>query len=205
MATPQTLSGLASILSSEPLPQTPMFETLDPRRIANEMEKYVRDLHIYLHRLFGRFTATNIITTINQGGTLPRQIAVIYHYVGDDTGLTVTVDSNFDWREVARLIHVRIADTLENLQHFVDDPDAVTLYDSGSNRSGDYGFFGPPAGDTQFSTDLSVIVGETIAGVLQLQVNNSSGLHREGYIFIGVMAVSRVSSSIVPTSIGNGA
>jgi hypothetical protein len=61
MAVPAT--GLSRILSGEPLPLPP--EIKDPV-LKPAMEKYVRDLHDYLRRLFGKFTGVNIWQTIVQ-------------------------------------------------------------------------------------------------------------------------------------------
>lgn len=100
-AVPQALSGLASILSSEPMPQMPMLRTTDSVRIAAEMELYVRNLHLFLKRLFGRFTATNVLNTINQGTGFgfDKVIHKSFHYSGTN-GPTIILDSSYDWRRV---------------------------------------------------------------------------------------------------------
>lgn len=109
--TPQSLSGLASILSSEPLPTVPMFRTMDATRIAAEVEQYVRNLHIYLRRLFGRFTATNIITTINKGGGttgFDKIINLDYHYVGTNNLTGILIDDSKNWNDYAWYVIARL-------------------------------------------------------------------------------------------------
>jgi len=51
--------GLVRLLSSEPLP-------LPPTGQGPAIDKYVRDLHNYLQRLGTRFTAENILRTLNE-------------------------------------------------------------------------------------------------------------------------------------------
>lgn len=58
--------SLARILSSEPLPLHPT-ELRDGVYSKAAIDKYIRDLHNYLRRLFGFFTAGNLVTEINNG------------------------------------------------------------------------------------------------------------------------------------------
>lgn len=100
--TSPTLSGLSRILSNEPLPELPVFRKVSTERVANEMEQYVRNLHSFLKRLFGKFTATNIITTINEGGGgigYDKVVNLGFKFKGTNASTTVIADSTFDWRE----------------------------------------------------------------------------------------------------------
>lgn len=58
--------SLSRILSSEPLPLHPT-ELRDGVYSKAAIDKYIRDLHNYLRRLTGFFTADNITTTIDEG------------------------------------------------------------------------------------------------------------------------------------------
>ncbi len=199
-----TLSGLARILSTEPLPLCPMFRTMDAPRLPAEMEKWVGDLYNWLKKLFGKFTAENIITTINQGGGsgVLKTVTKVYHFDGDNGSVTATIDDLVDWREFGILVHMRIADTLDNLQHFVDDPDTTAVFVGGSNSA--YLYTAASVADGAFSTNLTANLNVLSDGSLQLEIINTSGggTHNEGYIAVSVAAVCQIGSSV--TSIGNG-
>ncbi len=199
-AVPQSLSGLASILSSEPMPQVPMFRTNDPVRIAAEMELYVRNLHQFLRRLFGRFTATNLITTINQGTGIGFRRVIekrIRYIASSNEHVYVTVDDQFDWRTTTIIYCVRTdSDLYASDLINVPNPDGqtnATLY----------------AGDLQINYPKDLQVGPnqtflrvTASGALQVGYDNLTGvLDVEFYIFVA--ALGSVTNQMSTIRFGN--
>lgn len=76
MAKTGSLSGLANILSAEKMPRRP--EVRGPEPIV-EIENWVVRLENYLRRLFGKFTAENIISTIiNEGDIIFGDFDLVY-------------------------------------------------------------------------------------------------------------------------------
>ncbi len=203
-AVPQSLSGLASILSSEPMPQMPMFRTLDPSRIANEIEQYVRNLHIYLTRLFGRFTATNIITTINQGNGgmglgFDKIIHKSFHYIGTNSP-TIVLDTSYDWRRGLGFMY-RVQASTVSAAAVISNPDLV--FCGFHTLSG--AFTGYPLVTFTYSdTSATQSVDIQTDGSIQTQFNGTS-IHQEFWIDIvlaAIVGVEKVSASFAAS--GNG-
>jgi hypothetical protein len=199
----ERISGLARILSSQPLPLTPMFRTNDPVRIASELEQYVRNLHIYLADLFGQLTAENLITTINQGGGLgfDKIVKKQYLYSGTDTNLTVTLDNSIDWREGVVIGYARTADTLEDLYTeanafgpaFYELGGIGTVYPFAVFQAGNGS---DPTGGVYVDTD----------GSLKMTILNSNAPgHDEGYIHVFVAMIARTGNVSTVVDVGNGA
>lgn len=197
----ERLSGLARILSSQPLPLTPMFRTDDPTRIAAEMEMYARNLQIYLQDLFGQLTAENLITTINNGGGIgfDKVIKKLYLYEGTDgSAVHVTLDSTIDWRECAVLWTGRANADLDDLKNNMTtvDPELIQA----CNTSYDYDLF--QIGDG--SSEPTGVVYVNTDGNLKMRISNpSSPSSVSGYIFVFAAAFGRIGS-ITATSVGNG-
>jgi hypothetical protein len=192
-----SISGLARILSSEPLPQMPMFRTDDPQRIAAEMEQYARNVHNYLIRLFGNFTATNIIQTIiNENGGAYARIITKYLHVKTTSPDLIVLDDQYDWRGtfvgVSYLMHTTNGTLL------VTEPEEVFAeflsYNVSTVPGSEYPFtlktispnFG---GDIQIEED----------GRLVLNINGTG----ESFIGISIIAFARIAQPNVYVQVGN--
>lgn len=197
-STSETLSGLARILSNEPLPQLPNFRSGDDaHKYAKEIESYTRNLHVYLKRLFGHFTATNIITTINNNGGVggfTKTFNVNYHYEGTND-ISIVIDSTTDWRNYAFFNYGRMASSYAGLTtggaSSTDDDNAEFPCDSSDMMVMSAG-----------GVDARVHV-DTGTGVLTLDIQ-VSGVHAEAFITLSLFAFNKVPAEASFTSKGNG-
>lgn len=190
--TSPTLSGLARILSSEPLPQIPFFRGMDPQRVPPEIEGYARNLHIFLKNIFGKFTATNIITTINNGGD-SGLVVLQYpiHYTGTDT-ITVTLNSTRDWRDYAFLNLSKMSSTRDGLR-------------SSTPLDKDVGEYSGETSDLIVLSDGSIDVRAHVdgtTGVLSVDISPSG--HQEYFILINLLAYGKIPTTGEFLSKGNG-
>lgn len=82
--------SLIKILNGEPLPRPPV-------DVGPEIDKYIRDLHNYLQRLWSAFTGTNIKITVDEegAGTSSDKYEDVWLEV---SGTGSVVVSNKDWR-----------------------------------------------------------------------------------------------------------
>lgn len=138
MAEIQKISGLASILSSEPFPPVPMFRTKDPTRIAAEIEQFTRNIHIFLQKLVGRFTAENLISTFNQGSGFgfSKIIQKKFHYIEFGAG-TIILDNSIDWRTCPS-VYFRISMSSTSVTDLISAPDFLFtgVYENSGSFSG---------------------------------------------------------------------
>lgn len=195
-----TLSGLARILSSEPLPLCPMFRTMSQPRLPAEMEKWVGDLYNWLKKLFGKFTATNLITTINEGGIafgFKKVVEMKIHYIasGTETAL-VTIDDTFDWRQGAILYHQRSDTSIVSDLINLDFTNSSIDLEIASTTGGSY-----PLTVKSGPNGIDLVVASN--GNLQIRYNNVTGaLDLQFYIFVA--AVGHVSDAQTKVTFGNG-
>jgi hypothetical protein len=197
----EQLSGLARILSNQPLPLTPMFRTDDPTRIAAEMEQFIRNLYAYLAELFGQLTAENLITTINQGGGFgfDKVVRGLYFFDGSDAGpFEYTLDSSIDWRECGILFFGRTAATLSDLKNNILTTDPELLQGSATSYSKTLLQVGDGASEP---TGLLEVASD---GKLKFTISNpQSPSSDSGYIYVWAAAFGRIGSTTV-TTLGNG-
>lgn len=204
MADPQMLSGLATILSSQPIPAVPMFRTMDPARVASEMELFSRNLFNYLKRLYGAFTATNIITTINQGSSglgFLKSWTNHWHYYGSNDNVQVTLDNTKDWLPYVMSTVMISATTKSDLINTAGAPTRNEKYTWGAqgrtaNRQIDVVTSPGNAYDVTLLTNSS--------GNLILNFGNISGAHFEYYTFTHIVALAKIDSVASYASVGNG-
>jgi hypothetical protein len=202
---PDTLSGLARILSSEPFPLKPMFRGMKPDRVPAEMEKWTQNLEIWLKKLVGKFTATNIITTIGQGGTgigFARVVSKSFHYKGTDDA-TLVIDNGYDWRKsYSFLAGIQASET--SAAAVISGPDVN--YTRVANNSGAIVFTTPFTTDASWNT-ISGIGSPAFViendGSLTIKAN-STGVHREYWVTFTLMAITGVPVGSSFVSAGNG-
>lgn len=202
MATPlkPNIEGLIRLLSSEAQPKYP-----DLRRVdwAVSLEKWIKELTLYLQKIFGKFTATNIIETIiENGGTglgFGKIVHKSYHYKGTNT-LTVVLDDTFDWRaSLGAFCRITASNT------GVIDNATNPTYISQGNSSIIAPFGGFPFTIFPFQ-DIGGVKNITIDATGKLLADlNGSGVHVEYWIDFVVAACLPVSNNAAEYSLqGNG-
>lgn len=185
-----SVEGLIKILSAEVLP---LYPKLREQRWQVELERYIQELHQYLRRQNGKFTAQNLINTIGGGNSPFFEIKVAYHYVGTNT-VTFSVDATRDWRDYAFLNFSKMSTTRNGLR-------GVTTLDK---DSGEY------SGET---SDLVVMDDGTLrvtvnvdgtTGEISCTITNGPTAHEDYYILITLEAYALIPNSGDFVSKGNG-
>ena len=191
-----SVEGLIKILSQEVLP---LYPKLREKNWYVELERYIQELHQYLRRQNGKFTAQNLINTI-QGGGLGFQRVVekrIRYIATSNETVFVTIDDQFDWRTTAIAYSVR-ADTsiYANDLINVDAPDGQMNFIYLGTLQINY--------PKDFQTGpRDVILRVTATGALQIGYMNLTGvLDLEFYVYIA--AFGSVTNQMSTIRFGNG-
>lgn len=205
-----THEGFGKLLQGE---QLPLYPKLSSEDMVVELDRWIRNLYVYLRRLMGHFTASNIIQMlvdnhienyIVSSSGFVKIFEKSYHYHGTNN-FTTTIDSSIDWRETGVLSHCRISEqgeAYDEVLHWIDDPEHAVLLKQGSNEHGQYPF--TVGRCTNAALDALVIVQVNNAGALELDFSRTGGASKQFYFYVFIGAYSKVVPDGAQQAVGNG-
>lgn len=191
-----SVEGLIKILSGEVLP---LYPKLREKNWFVELERYIQELHLYLRRQNGKFTAQNLINTINTGGGIGFQRVVekrLRYIANANENVYVTIDDGFDWRTTTILYSIR-TDTDLYSTNLINVPpsDGQTNLIYLGELQGNY------PKDFQVGPNRTVLR-VTASGALQIGYLNTVGvLDLEFYVYVA--AFGSVTNTMSTIRFGN--